>query len=808
PLSDLFWRGDKQNAVHYKTYCKACVKKHVEAAGAPITDILTKGQTYLDACAAVGSTTSVKASWIAHILGGKTACPNASPEATAEATSQRKAVKAAEVKKHPRSTTPDPAEPPSKKQQSTLKTYRKNDMPYSATEKDAIQRQAARAIFSGGLPLGAFREPEMLVLFGMMRSTAPEIMPTGKVIGGRLLDAAAEEVEVKTSKALKNKNAGASTDGWKCKKKDSVNAICANVDYKSHLVELVEVTALNKDGDAQCELFEDIIDRIEKKYDCKIRYFTTDADGGSKKGRLNLGKKRYWLILPSCWAHQFQLMLGDYFKIHVYAATIAEDATAMIAWLNNHGKVRKIFDDAQKIVSKRNLNRTIILAYLVANLTRWTTHFVAFGRLFVLKEALQHAVYTRRQDIINAQVGAAISTEGERLRVDAEKFIALIKDETFWGGLENVLGDLEPICLGTNINQKDSTRPDQVLLTIAGVFLHFSDHPEPEVKTAMLARIEKRWKDCDQPVFLAALILNPFEKMSCFGPDANLNQIKTLNMVILLYRRVMSRPDNPDTLDERKVKEAQVSKAFGQYLTGTGDFADFNPFEWEEIHSVDPVRVWEALAGSKHIAELADFAIIILQVVANQAGCERTFSRTKIEQSDHRVRLGLPKIEKRTKIRADIHAEHIKTGVCKPRKPRKNHKSTATLLTVPRYQDLLGDQEDEDPDERGRAIVSSAAGWRTTMAKWIADARAAEREEDSDDEDPIFEAPSPAKRLPAWKQLTLQTLFSQATPRKRTVSVRVMEEEEVLMQQLADAAEDEIPDDGGIEIDSDDEFRA
>ncbi|KAJ6600655.1 hypothetical protein B0H10DRAFT_2230922 [Mycena sp. CBHHK59/15] len=92
----------------------------------------------------------------------------------------------------------------------------------------------------------------------------------------------------------------------------------------------------------------------------------------------------------------------------------------------------------------------------------------------------------------------------------------------------------------------------------------------------------------------------------------------------------MSRPDNTDTAADRKVKEGQVSKAFVQYLSGSGDFRDFNAKEWEEIHeSTDPVMVWEALAGWSHITELAQFTIIILQIVANQAGCERTFSRTK-----------------------------------------------------------------------------------------------------------------------------------------------------------------------------------
>ncbi|KAJ6524669.1 hypothetical protein B0H10DRAFT_1974732 [Mycena sp. CBHHK59/15] len=152
-------------------------------------------------------------------------------------------------------------------------------------------------------------------------------------------------------------------------------------------------------------------------------------------------------------------MLGDYFKVNDYAAEIAEEATCLIAWINNHGKVRKLFDASQRVISMdRNAGRIIILAYLVANLTRWTTHFIAFMRLFILREALQLTVLQNRTAIIAAEIGAATSTEGERLKDDAEKMCALIQDTSFWSGLETVFGDLEPICLGTNINQKDSTR--------------------------------------------------------------------------------------------------------------------------------------------------------------------------------------------------------------------------------------------------------------------------------------------------------------------------------------------------------------
>jgi len=58
--------------------------------------------------------------------------------------------------------------------------------------------------------------------------------------------------------------------------------------------------------------FETIIDRIENTYGCVIIYFTTDADGGSKKGRILLQKKRPWMLTPSCWAHQVCIKLSHY----------------------------------------------------------------------------------------------------------------------------------------------------------------------------------------------------------------------------------------------------------------------------------------------------------------------------------------------------------------------------------------------------------------------------------------------------------------------------------------------------------------
>ncbi|KAJ6579385.1 hypothetical protein B0H10DRAFT_1962921 [Mycena sp. CBHHK59/15] len=455
-------------------------------------------------------------------------------------------------------------------------------MPFRAEEKAVFQKQALRAIL--------FEDPEMKILFGMLRTMAPGIILTAKVVGGRLLNAEAAEVEEKIKKVMKGKVSGLSMDGWKGNNRESINSLCANVDFKAYLLELINITAKNKDGPSQCDHFAEMIDCVEL----------------NKKGRILLGKKRPWLILPSCWAHQFQLILGNYFKVNNAAAVIAEDTTGLITWLNNHSKVRVIFNEAQ---------RTIHVSSDLPPV-----------------EALEFSILRNRPAIIAAQVGVATSTEAVHLKEDAERFCALIRDQAFWEGLETVLGD--------------------------------------------------------------------------------------------------------------------------------------------------------------HHAELATFAVEILTIVANQASCEHTFSRTKIEQSDRRNRLVLAKIDKRTKvvtilvkIRADLRARHARQG------PVKSREGGRTINPLPHY--CRGSEQAEAAEQVAWNAEQLPRGELNP-------------EYDSDDNSDTPRIP----KKPMWKPITLALLFGGAEkPRACKPSAQVMEEEEILRQALADEEEDARPDNGAIEIDSNEEYQ-
>ena len=162
-------------------------------------------------------------------------------------------------------------------------------------------------------------------------------------------------------------------------------------------------------------------------------------------------------------------------------------------------------------------------------------------------------------------------------------------------------------------------------------------------------------------------------------------------------------------------------------------------------------------------------------------------------------------------IGSDIKAEHQSLGLAKSRGKLKVHTSTNTLLAVPRYSDLLDDQDHEDEAERGRMLVSNSQSWRTEMAKWIAEARAAELAEDSDDESEVPEPATSASdrggRIFKWKPATLAILFGGQKQPPSRLSPAEIDAESALMQALAEVEEDERPDDGEIEIPSDEEYN-
>ncbi|KAF5366422.1 hypothetical protein D9758_009786 [Tetrapyrgos nigripes] len=607
-------------------------------------------------------------------------------------------------------------------------------------------------------------------------------------------------------------------DGVKDISKNSLTGVNISVDFQPHLIDLYNSMPDKKDGLSMCESFEKMIDSAESVYGCRIVALGTDNDGGSRAGRNLIGERRPWLFTFPCIAHQRgadvsqgQLILHDYLKVNPKANQTAEDATDLVGWFNNHGRMRVIFDEEQLKANHK------ILSYILANLTRWTTHVISFHRLEEIEQPLRIAALSRRDDVIAAQVGAEKNIRNaSALRSAATEHLDLINDNNFWRRLHGVVEDLEPICYATNIFQSDRAHPDVVLLAFVGLYLHFKNHTDKQLSLAMTKRLEKRWKSFDQHLLIAALILNPYEHLDHFGPDANANPFGLNSLISELYKKYANRPV-PDSLDPDEVNDLgeerrkclqSVSTAVTHYLAMTGPFQHWpeQHASWEAIHDNDPIIFWQQMTTDGRTADLAHFALTSLSIVLNTASNERSFSDLKVKKTRLRNRLGTPKVKKMIKVGGRIRRHHYNAGLRTRRKPRKNHSEErlSTLLHVPRYAEALdGPDSDIDDDLHRRSpLVRSRREWRREFIKWAERARAEDSGDDDDNE------PQASTANSQWLPRSLALLFGGKTVEESTLDAYIdrrrtrrqgWSEEALHMELLAQEEGDVIPDDGELE---------
>ncbi|KAJ7245930.1 hypothetical protein B0H12DRAFT_1073385 [Mycena haematopus] len=316
PIWNWFFEGNKQNTTHFQAHCLGCLRNARQADGIQDppndTDAALKGRllqldfgapAFVQIRANAGHVLGEKSAMIAHLIGGKVACPYASDAAKQAAKALKKGKSTAAAsdseEEHPRHKKRKKVfrDVDKAMKQPELKVYRGANIPFSWAELDRIQEQFLRATVSTNLPFRWTEDVEVIKLFLMFRSTACNVIPSRDVISGKLLNAAHAEVEEKLREALDKKFVVLSTDGWKDDSRNPITGVNVSTGGKSYLVDLIQSNGHKKDGEAMCAAFEEMIDNTERKYWCIVILFCCDNDGGAQRGRKNLGNKRPWILI-------------------------------------------------------------------------------------------------------------------------------------------------------------------------------------------------------------------------------------------------------------------------------------------------------------------------------------------------------------------------------------------------------------------------------------------------------------------------------------------------------------------------------
>ncbi|KAG1893565.1 uncharacterized protein F5891DRAFT_962744 [Suillus fuscotomentosus] len=355
------------------------------------------------------------------------------------------------------------------------------------------------------------------------------------------------------------------------------------------------------------------------------------------------------------------------------------------------------------------------------------SHYLAYRRLLELRPALELLVTKHEADLISG--GDA------RSRKKTQTAIATIKNATFWHALArygakinfkirtNALCRwktlLEPISLMTNVHQAAQARPENVAISFG--FLHFryskiDNDTDLAARMAVLASIERRWGQCDQEVFIAAIIVNPFYKVSPFQNVPLTTRAGLATLFARLWRRFYNTNDIP--LD--------LYTDLDDYLNSSHDFAFMDNYKLSLLYraekegvSVDPIDIWTGLShpGSAR-RPLHTIAQRLLSICPNSASCERLFSMFGAILTKWRNRLSTETLTLLAELKMYVHEEHVRNDVVKKRLQRRYCDTEATDKAEPTQvvhavgDNLSGESSEREPrslafDRRGISDVAA-----------------------------------------------------------------------------------------------------
>ncbi|CDO76574.1 hypothetical protein BN946_scf184831.g10 [Trametes cinnabarina] len=286
-----------------------------------------------------------------------------------------------------------------------------------------------------------------------------------------------------------------------------------NAKREVHTVRVIDTSHERKTAPNFLKHIEDTLKMLGQDWNIIVVAFTSDASGESRAARIALLEKYPWLIVLDCYAHQVNLVIGDYLGSGSRILAIADDAEELISWLRRRTLVLARIREVQAANGKS------FFAIIRPVATRWTSHYLAFKRLLELQPTLTAILASDR--VSGGETTFMAGIKGSAAKAKARQMLALIEDGAFWHSLNRIKLHLEPFAIAVNLAQAAHCRLDQVLLIFGFLYHRFSRLPsdidDEESSSAVLKSLEDRWSKADQSVFVAAVILNPIYRLAPFA---------------------------------------------------------------------------------------------------------------------------------------------------------------------------------------------------------------------------------------------------------------------------------------------------
>ncbi|KDQ08587.1 hypothetical protein BOTBODRAFT_118313 [Botryobasidium botryosum FD-172 SS1] len=487
------------------------------------------------------------------------------------------------------------------------------------------------AFVSAGWAWQGAQNPE--VVAPLRRYIPGASIPTRFRLLGTILDKEVKRVEDAITKRMKGSYTTTQSDGWKNIQHTHLLVFMVTGNSKVRVTHLANVSAQRKNALGLYELMKDELECNASELGLINIGFVSDTSGKCRSTRLMLHAEFPQYLVANCYAHQIQLVVGDYMKRNPAIRSYIEQAVEIVKWFNTHSYALRMFMEEQKTLTKHPLK--LITPFII----RWTTHCLAITRLLHLHTPLQTLAMKHHDELVDS-VGMKTKSVSK-----AKRIMNYISDQSLWEHLREIKSHLQPLAVAAHVTQAADTRADHVLL--------------------MFGKLFKRWAKADQDIFIAAVYLNPFVKSTLFSHS--MSPIIIHSIVWTLYTRVFQKNKNeiPPKLGKRLM----------QYHNRTGPFSSvyWGPEQLKEMYGqvkrfYRSVAVWNLQDTQQPLARVA---ILILSFICNSAGCERLFSVMGDIQTKKQNRLNPEKTCKTATVKLDILREHAISGHAPARKKRR-----------------------------------------------------------------------------------------------------------------------------------------
>ncbi|KAI5980379.1 hypothetical protein EDC04DRAFT_2553755, partial [Pisolithus marmoratus] len=236
---------------------------------------------------------------------------------------------------------------------------------------------------------------------------------------------------------------------------------------------------------------------------------------------------------------------------------------------------------------------------------------------------------------------------------------------------------LEPLAFASTITQLAHFRVDQSLLLMGFLYAEYSklligDSENQlfaateceELIQTVLDSLERRWRNCDQDVYIAAVVLNPVYKTAPFAKISQLNLAGVFALICKLWTRFFGSSP-PDEL----FTELQ------DYLGNKGAYVNFSAWVGNVQHEAerkqehpDPLAMYEGMQyGGGEKTPLQRIAFRLFAICANSVSCEHLFSMFGLTLTRLHSRLRSEAMTSLAELQLHLWDEHVRSGEGKRR---------------------------------------------------------------------------------------------------------------------------------------------